>query len=361
MTAKTPDMTALPLQDPGLTARELLFLASITGDAATALQVPQRIAFSAWTGHIPFAFWVTRQCAPQTFVELGSHYGVSLGAFCQQALQNPGDCLCYAVDTWKGDEQAGFYGEEVFNDIATYMHKNYAGRAHLVRTTFDEAAGIFDDGGIDLLHIDGYHSKEAMLHDFETWLPKMSERGIILMHDINARIPGYTGFDAWREIAAKYPHFRFDHCYGLGVVLVGSNPPAPLVELASLGQEAADMARRYFSHAGAICEALFARVGEAQEQEKRNTEHVASLEAQIRANGEAHARELDEIGARHTAEIEAHERRREEEKRKGEAEARDLRQEIAKLKELVAGYANSKSWKLTEPLRMVGRAVRRKG
>ena len=42
----------------------------------------------------------------------------------------------------------------------------------------------------------------------ETWLPKMSERGIILMHDINARIPGFTGFDAWRDIAAKYPHSR---------------------------------------------------------------------------------------------------------------------------------------------------------
>ena len=61
---------------------------------------------------------------PQTFVELPAATTASASAPSrQQALQNPGDCLCYAVDTWKGDEQAGFYGEEVFNDIATYMHK----------------------------------------------------------------------------------------------------------------------------------------------------------------------------------------------------------------------------------------------
>ncbi len=65
MTAKTPDMTALPLQDPRAYRQGTTLPRFDNGDAATALQVPQRIAFSAWTGHIPFAFWVTRQCAPR--------------------------------------------------------------------------------------------------------------------------------------------------------------------------------------------------------------------------------------------------------------------------------------------------------
>jgi hypothetical protein len=75
---------------------------------------PDDVVPSAWHHHAPFAFWLTEALRPSIFVELGTHNGFSYLAFCQAVQRLGGMTKCYAVDTWKGDEHAGFYGEEVF-------------------------------------------------------------------------------------------------------------------------------------------------------------------------------------------------------------------------------------------------------
>src|ERR1700744_4305680 len=74
---------------------------------------PSRIgSMSAWWGHVPFAHWLISSLQPGIVVELGTHNGVSFAAFCEAMHRNRLSGRCYAVDTWQGDEQAGWYGEE---------------------------------------------------------------------------------------------------------------------------------------------------------------------------------------------------------------------------------------------------------
>ena len=40
--------------------------------------------------------------------------------FCQTVQEQGLSSLCYAVDHWQGDEHAGLYGEEVYDEVNQY-------------------------------------------------------------------------------------------------------------------------------------------------------------------------------------------------------------------------------------------------
>jgi GT2 family glycosyltransferase len=190
-----------------------------------------------WIGHIPFAFWLMAAHRPALLVELGTHTGNSYAAFCQAVAQLRLHTACYAVDTWQGDPQAGFYGEDVFAELSSYHDRRYATFSRLIRSTFDEALEHFADGSIDLLHIDGYHTYEAVRHDFEAWRPKLSARAIVLLHDVNVRERDFGAWRLWDELRSVHPHFTFLHHHGLGVLCVGTQQTPAVREL--LGASAA--------------------------------------------------------------------------------------------------------------------------
>jgi uncharacterized protein YecA (UPF0149 family) len=102
--------------------------------------------------------------------------------------------------------------------------------ATLSRSTFDAAIEEFEDGTIDLLHIDGLHTYEAVKHDFETWRPKLSKNAVVLLHDTRV---WSNGFGVWRffaELRERYWTFEFAHSFGLGMVCLGSAPNEDLNE-----------------------------------------------------------------------------------------------------------------------------------
>ena len=179
-----------------------------------------------WSGHLAFAHDLIAHLRPRTIVELGTHFGESYFGFCQAVVENGVSASCYAVDTWKGEAHAGLYGEEVFADVQSHNQSLYGAFSHLLRCTFDDAAEKFSEHSIDLLHIDGLHTYEAVSRDFRQWLPKVRPGGCILLHDIAERHEDFGVWRLWDEIASEFPNFCFTHSHGLGIIRISPISPS---------------------------------------------------------------------------------------------------------------------------------------
>jgi uncharacterized protein YbcI len=201
---------------------------------------------SAWLEHVPFGMFIVDYIRPKCIVELGAYAGVSYCSFCQSVKQLFIDAHCYAVDTWRGDEHGGYFGDEVLNDLRNHHDPLYGGFSRLIQSTFDEAVNYFPDHSIDLLHIDGYHTYEAVKHDFETWLPKVSSRGIVLFHDVNVRENNFGVWKFWEEVKKIYPHQEFYHQHGLGILCVAKEMPPSLQNFFSISEEEFQKIRDFF-------------------------------------------------------------------------------------------------------------------
>jgi hypothetical protein len=217
------------------------------------LRKPDRLVSPpSWLEHIPFAFWIVDALRPTCFVELGTQSGNSYAAFAQAVDTLGLPTACYSVDTWKGDPHTGAYDENIFNDWREYHERRFSGFSRLIRARFSEAVKQFADDSIDLIHLDGYHTLEAVREDLATWLPKMSSRGVVLVHDINVREPNFGAWQFWQEVERMYPSFAFLHGHGLGVLGVGRKFPERVEWLLTRGAHPAESGeiRQFFSQLG---------------------------------------------------------------------------------------------------------------
>ena len=125
-------------------AREECDYALMPGKASgLELEYPERLVEpSAWLGHVPFALWLVGAMKPRMIVELGVHTGNSYCAFLQAVHTLGLDTRCFGVDHWRGDEHAGHYGDEVYQELRAYHDVRYGTFSTLLRSSF-EAALLF--------------------------------------------------------------------------------------------------------------------------------------------------------------------------------------------------------------------------
>src|SRR5258708_2605381 len=217
----------------------------------SCLSYPTKLASTSWAAHVPFAMFLVELMRPWVIVELGTFTGVSYCAFCQAIKELRLYTRCYAIDTWQGDEHNGFYdAATVLKELREHHDPLYGSFSSLIQSTFDNALCHFSDGAIDLLHIDGYHTYESVRHDFESWRPKISSRGVVLFHDINLRERDFGVWKLWEELKAEYPHFEFSHEHGLGLLAVGEEAEDGLHDFLEASERDGTVIRRFFSELG---------------------------------------------------------------------------------------------------------------
>ena len=217
--------------------------------------------------------------------------------------------------------------------------------------TFDEATTYFEDGSVDLLHIDGLHTYEAVKHDFESWLPKLSDRAIVLFHDTNMRERDFGVWQFWAEITKQYPGFEFDHSAGLGMLAVGPNQPAEVRKLLGLPKDQAG--------AKAVKE-VFSSLGEStlRRWELENTlQELASKASDVKrvlaqlANVDTELSTLQKNHLRSAGLLEQYDRTVKETYARNEA----LSSELARCEAAHGRIETSLSWRITKPLRAARR------
>ena len=312
--------------------------------------LPTKIPPTAWIGHIPFLFALFRALRPGRYVELGVHNGASLIAAATAAATYQLPTSLTGVDTWQGDEHAGMYdGEPIYRELLDYTRRHFRG-VRLQRSLFDDARQLFMPGSIDILHIDGLHTYDAVKHDFTTWFDLVSPQGVILFHDTEVLENGFGVHRLWSELKQHFHTLEFRHSFGLGVVFLAPEDPAvaPFMAVARNPKALAAYQSLVADIAGLLPDRMKALHHGELTQRMAEKQHEAE---ELQRSADAARRDLEEK----RREVEAMHRMVEDKQRAIE----DKQREIEEKRREIGDLRMSTSWRVTRPLRALRRLLGR--
>ena len=161
---------------------------------------------TTWIDHMEFADWLVRYKKPEVVVELGVDFGFSTCCF---ALSGIG--TIYAIDWFKGDEFTGFRDNHKF--VEDHLKLFECNNVKLMPMSFEEALSDWHLP-IDILHIDGFHTYDAVRNDYNEWTRFLKDGGVVLIHD--TCIDWFGVKDFFHQI--EEPKLNFKTSCGLGVI-----------------------------------------------------------------------------------------------------------------------------------------------
>lgn len=169
-------------------------------------------------------------------------------------------------------------------EIAAYNEENFCGFSRIEvargRDVFTVAPS-----GIDLLVLADHGLERGNLDDlWEAWLPKLSERAVVLIPRIEETSDAAGG---WNRIRNEHPHHVFHHGGGMGVVGVGSALPELFHYLFNLKD----------GRHSALVRAMFARLGAAVAESHRHAAAKRSMQ-KAETRYKSAQEQLDEVSAK---------------------------------------------------------------
>jgi predicted O-methyltransferase YrrM len=165
---------------------------------------------SAWTGHRQFAEFLVETKNPDVVVELGVDYGYSTFVFANSLQGKQGKI--YGIDLFAGDIHAGH--RNTYEFVMDTIQRQNLTQVEIVKGEFTEVSKNWSVP-IDILHIDGLHTFDAVKTDYENWSPFVKDDGIILFHDI-ASFPDIARF--FSNVDGGWHKLYFVHSAGLGIL-----------------------------------------------------------------------------------------------------------------------------------------------
>lgn len=130
-----------------------------------------------------FLYNLGKRFSKGKIAEIGSYKGKSTVAIASGCK----DGTVYAIDTWEGsqdprDDTSWLYKT---HDVFSEFQKNIEAFGNIVPIQMDgcKASESFPDNTFDAVFIDAEHTKEAVIKDIQSWLPKIKSGGIICGHD----------------------------------------------------------------------------------------------------------------------------------------------------------------------------------
>lgn len=303
-----------------------------------------------WLEHAAFARLLIAETRPQYLVELGATCGNSYFAFCQAVRDFETGTRCHAVSAWQNKDSTAMQNKRgdvsaMFTAVNAYNRKNYDAFSRILRQSPDEARSSFAPESIDVLHLNGLQSYSEARRVFASWVEAVRPGGFVLIHGANEFNDAMGVNCFWDEMSAGAPEQHlFRHDKGLGVWRKPGGEPLSSAFLCALMQPntvESGLADAYCTVLGERA-ALRAQVTsmpdlverELKEQkkvlEKKFNHSRTVLERKITA-----AKELLLQRERYT-----------------QVEVNRARQEVDKI-------LQSRSWKVTVPLRAFGALTRR--